>query len=92
MQLVATTCYVRGSGIFQKIFSFFSRAGKLNVVTCRFGLVSFSVPPPIRIMRPILLAFYHARQAVHRGHTHHELEKLRAVVENALDVEIVDYH
>jgi hypothetical protein len=33
------------------------------------------------MMRPILLAFYHARQAVHRDYTHHELEKLRAAVE-----------
>jgi len=35
--------------------------GKLNIVTCRFGPAGFSDPARlIRIMRPILLAFYHA--------------------------------
>jgi hypothetical protein len=46
MQLVAITRYVRGSEIFQNNFSFFARAGKLDVMTCRFGPAGYSDPGP----------------------------------------------
>jgi hypothetical protein len=37
----ASRYYVRESGFFQKKRRFFARAGKLDVVTCRFGSAGF---------------------------------------------------
>jgi hypothetical protein len=44
MQLFATSCYVRESEIFQKIFSFFARAGKVECHDLPFWPASYSDP------------------------------------------------